>query len=84
LRRNAPCSNKAFTSSSMKNGLPSVLSMIRRLSEASSSQRLEQLEKIAVQRFRVAGLDQDFISVAEHQSVKPIQLRFEDARSIRW
>ena len=42
------------------------------------AQRLEQLGKVAVQRFLVAALDQDLVAVAEDQRAKSVPLRFED------
>ena len=41
-------------------------------------QRLEQLGKIAIQRFLIAALDQDLVPVAEDQRAKPIPFRLED------
>ena len=42
------------------------------------AQRLEQLGKISIQRFRIAALNEDFVPVAEDQRAKPVPLRFED------
>ena len=41
-------------------------------------ERLEQFGEVAVQRFFVAALDQDLVSVAKHQRTKSIPFRFED------
>src|SRR3984893_15662753 len=41
-------------------------------------QRLEQLGKVSIQRFRIAALNKDFVLVAEDQRTKPVPLRFED------
>src|SRR5258705_5466645 len=43
-----------------------------------SAQRFDKLRKISVQRFPVAALNQDFLSVAEDQCAKSIPLRLED------
>ena len=40
--------------------------------------RLDQLGKIAVQRFFVAALDQDLVAIAEDQGAKAVPFRFED------
>ena len=45
-------------------------------------QRLEQLGKVAVERFFVAALDQDLVAVAEDQRAKPVPLRLENPRSV--
>src|ERR1700730_10622162 len=39
------------------------------------AQRLEPLGKISIQRFRIAALNQDFVTVAEDQRAKPVPLR---------
>src|SRR5579863_469867 len=41
-------------------------------------QRLDQLGKVSIQRFRIAALNKDFVPVAEDQRAKPVPLRFED------
>src|SRR5580700_3654246 len=41
-------------------------------------QRLEQLRKVSIQRFRIAALNKDFAPVTEDQCAKPVPLRFED------
>src|ERR1700674_5057234 len=42
------------------------------------AERLEQLGKVSIQRFRVAALNQDFVPIAKDQRAKPVPLRFED------
>ena len=42
------------------------------------AERLEQFREVTVQRFPVATLDQDLVSVAKHQSAKAVPFRFED------
>ena len=39
---------------------------------------VEQLGKIAVQRFFIAALDENLVAIAEDQRAKAIPLRFED------
>src|SRR6266545_7642165 len=41
-------------------------------------QRLEQFRKVTVQRFFIAALDEDLISVAKNQGAKPIPLGLEN------
>src|SRR5262245_36350594 len=41
-------------------------------------ERLEQLGKVAVQRFLITALDQDLLAIAEDQRAKSIPLRLED------
>src|SRR6185503_1367307 len=52
------------------------------IEHASSGQlrgeRLEQLRKVAVQRFLIAALDQYFLPVAEDQRPEPIPFRLEN------
>ena len=40
--------------------------------------RIEQLREIAIERFRIAALDQDFVAVAKDQRAKAVPLWFED------
>src|SRR5271163_166887 len=47
-------------------------------------QRLEQLGKVSIQRFRIAALNMDFALVAEDQGAKSIPLRFEDPGLAGW
>src|SRR5581483_4699192 len=42
------------------------------------AQRVDQLGKVAVERFLVAALNQNFVAVAKHQCAKPVPLRLED------
>ena len=42
------------------------------------AQRFDQLGEIAVQRFFVAALNQDFVAIAKDQRAKPIPLRLEN------
>jgi hypothetical protein len=46
-------------------------------------QRLEQLGKVSIQRFRIAALNKNFVPVAEDQRAKPVPLRFEDPGLVR-
>src|ERR1700680_3186286 len=41
-------------------------------------QRLEQLGKVSIQRFRIAALNKDFVPVAEDQRAESVPLRLED------
>src|SRR6266850_1300946 len=42
------------------------------------AERLEQLGKVSIQRFRIAALNKDFVPIAEDQRAKPVPFRFED------
>src|SRR5579863_10403471 len=41
-------------------------------------QRLKQLGKVSIQRFRIAALNKDFVPVAEDQHPEAIPFRFKD------
>src|SRR6185295_3468298 len=48
------------------------------------SKRVEQLRKVAIQRFCVAALNEDLIAIAKDKGAEPIPLRFEDPISVDW